>query len=63
MHVLNPRKHDTLSSDIIFQVYNNKHVILGFVFTASESMKQTSHLNSFQRDVTFSMKIHFHLRY
>lgn len=25
-------------------------------------MKQTSHLNSFQRDVTFSMKIHFHLR-
>jgi len=53
----------SLLSDIIFQVYNNKHVMLVFVLIANESMKQISHLNSFQRDVTFSMKIHFHLRY
>lgn len=55
--------HLKLFHDIIFQVYNNKHIMLVFVLIASESMKQTSHLNSFQRDVTFSMKIHFHLRY
>jgi len=64
MHILNLREYvrnKTLSD--IFQVYNNKHVMLVFVFVASESMKQISHLNSFQRDVTFSVKIHFHLQY
>jgi len=64
MNILNLREYvrnKTLSD--IFQVYNNKHVMLVFVFVASESMKQISHLNSFQRDVTFSVKIHFHLRY